>query len=175
MAPRRIGEAVPLQASPLASKGFAELRSGRSQFFEVSLREFRGLPLPPHLLRPDGTNRGRLAHQQGSRFAGLSPSPSQASSSTGPHRGTPVTQRAPPRSHRRWRPPQTRASRFAIQNPMPQPPAAAKKIPTIRAQGCGAAALAQPLRRVTRSDCRRRGLQGAQLQYDTTPTRQRNH
>jgi hypothetical protein len=35
-----------------------------------------------------------------------------------------------------------------------------------RAQGCGAAALAQPLRRVTRSYCRRRGLRLALLRPD---------
>ena len=76
--------------------------------------------------RRDGTNRGRLDEHQGSKVAGLSPSQSQASSSTRPHQGTPATQRPPPRSHTRRRPPQPRASRFAIQNPMPQPPAAAK-------------------------------------------------
>jgi hypothetical protein len=34
--------------------------------------------------RRDGTNRGRLDQHQGSKIAGLSPSPSQASSSTRP-------------------------------------------------------------------------------------------
>jgi hypothetical protein len=77
--------------------------------------------------RRDGTNRGRLDEHQASRFAGRSPSPSRASNRTQPRREASATQRPPPRSHRRRRPPQPRASRLAIQNPMPQPPAAARK------------------------------------------------
>jgi hypothetical protein len=77
--------------------------------------------------RRDGTNRGRLDEHQASRFVGRSPSPIQASSSTRPHRGTPATQRPPTPGPRRLRPPQPRAGRLAIQNPMPQPPAAARK------------------------------------------------
>lgn len=42
-------------------------------------------------------------------------------------------------------------------------PGGGEKTPPTRAQGCGTAALAQPLRRVTRSHCRRRGLRLALL------------
>ena len=42
-------------------------------------------------------------------------------------------------------------------------PGGGEKTPPTRAQGCGAAAPAQPLRRVTRSYCRRRGLRLALL------------
>ena len=62
-------------------------------------------------------------------------------------------------------------------------PGGGEKTPSTRAQGCGAAALAQPLRRVTRSDDRRRGLRLALLrpsppssglsQWAPAPCRQR--
>jgi hypothetical protein len=65
--------------------------------------------------------------------------------------------------------PQATAATAAAGKPprYPEPDATApgggEKTPPTRAQGCGTAALAQPLSRVTRSHCRRRGLQGAQL------------
>jgi len=114
--------------------------------------------------RRDGINRGRLDVRQASRFAGLSPSPSQASSSTQPRRGTSATQRPPPRSHRRRRPPQPRAGLLPIQNPMPQPRRRRRDNPSHPSARCGTAALAQPLRRVTRSHRRRRGHRLALLQ-----------
>ena len=146
----RLGFIILIQAhyrQGLSACGEAALR-----ILTAANRDIKRLPCG----RLDGINRGRLDEHQGSRFAGLSDGQSQASSSTQPRRGTSATQRPPPRSHRRRQPPQPRASRLAIQNPMPQPPAAARRT-THPAQGCGTAALAQPLRRVTRSDYRRRG------------------
>ena len=101
--------------------------------------------------RRDGTNRGRLDQQQGSRLTGLSDGPSQASSSARPRRGTSATQRPPTPGPRRPWPPQPRASRLAIQNSMPQPPAAARKTHPPERKGRPRGRLAQPLRRVTRS------------------------
>ncbi len=95
-------------------------------------------------------------------MARLSDGPSQASSSTQLRRGASASQRPPPRSHRRRRPPQPRASRLAIQNPMPQPPAAAKNPthPSARVRHSRTRAALAP--GDTLHSCRR-GLRPAQL------------
>jgi hypothetical protein len=127
---------------------------GQSACDEATLRNFvaekRGAKRRP-FGRRDGTNRGQLGEHQGSKMAGLSPSPSQASSSTRPRQGTPsnlATTSSIPHA--------TTATAAAGKTPRyPEPDATApgggEKTPPTRAQGCGTAALAWPLRRVTRS------------------------
>ena len=131
-----------------------------------------------HKRRPfgrwDGINRGQRDEQQGSRLTGLSDGPSQASSSAGHTEGLQQASghHLDPTGDGGHR---SRGQAASLSRTRCHSPRRRRENPPTRAQGCGSAAHAQPLRRVTRSHCRRRGLRGAQLRSDTTPTRQRSH
>ena len=126
---------------------------GQSACGEATLRDLAagnlGIKRRP-FGRLDGTNRGQLGEHQASKMAGLSDGQSQASSSAGHTEGLQqasghLLDPTGDGGHC------SRGQAASLSRTRCHSPRRRQKKPPTRAQGCGTAALAQPLCRVTRS------------------------